>query len=482
LICWKCCSDLKSDICPFCRHKHIKYRPSYIVRKIISSMLCPCPCKCEVSLPFSEIKNHIKEFHMEEAEKDTTLFEKLLTDFDIMIYEDKENFKKISPFHKHELIKFPVDSPWSCRLKNVFLDKCLQDDVSNKFRYRCPDCNINFCSKCLENENKFKNYKHEHYLQMVDEDNGWICNGKEILRGCKSGITDYFQTYGFNRFRCEECDFDLCEKCNAKGGVHDASHPLETVNARGWRHPRVPTGEGRKCPFKRNEASESKGLHAAFVQSVQTTDGTKVAPKAEFTKVWKVRNNGPSAWPENTVLSFVYGDRLEAPPAVQLSSAVAPGEELDVAVTMIAPSISGRFSNYWRLCSSDGTFFGPPLYTRIIVEESAPAATSIIEQPVPRSDIVPLVPEVVVAPVVVPEVVPEVVPAPVVPAPAPVVVAPVVPEPVVPAPVVPAPVVEVTAEDKAVASLRGMGFTGDLLTALRRNGGDIEATVNYLLG
>merc|ERR1712232_245659 len=29
----------------------------------------------------------------------------------------------------------------------------------------------------------------------------------------KSGINDYNQTTGMKRFRCSDCDFDLCEKC-----------------------------------------------------------------------------------------------------------------------------------------------------------------------------------------------------------------------------------------------------------------------------
>jgi hypothetical protein len=236
--------------------------------------------------------------------------------------------------------------------------------------------------------------------------------------------------------------------------------------------------EGRRCPWRENrecQQSEDNKPRATFVQSVATPDNTKIAAGAEFVKIWKVRNVGTVAWPENTVLSFVYGDRLALASAAVVPS-VNPGEEYDIAVNMTAPLNPGKYANYWRLCSPSGVFFGPPLYTRVIVGAEASHAAPIIEQPVPtfKSD-APLVPEPV--PVASAPVAPEV-PAPVVPAPAP---APVVPE--VPAPVaeVPAPA-EPTAEEKAVASLRAMGFTGDLASVLRRNGGDIEATVNALLG
>ena len=45
------------------------------------------------------------------------------------------------------------------------------------------------------------------------EDNGWGCDGRSTEKGCLSGITGFHQTKGMNRFRCERCDFDYCEKC-----------------------------------------------------------------------------------------------------------------------------------------------------------------------------------------------------------------------------------------------------------------------------
>jgi len=225
---------------------------------------------------------------------------------------------------------------------------------------------------------------------------------------------------------------------------------------------------------------------------VDTVDGTLVEPGTVFTKVWRVRNSGNTVWPETTVLSFVYGDRLDSPDAVQLTSAVAPGQELDISVVMTAPSTTGRFSNYWRLCGPEGSFFGPPLYTRIIVpvlpvHQHAQHAYRksveirkpdvplypILAVPVPVDLAVPLVPEVVAPQVIAP--VQEAVVF------APEVIAPAVPEVVVAPAEVVVPV-ELTAEEKAVESIKAMGFEGPILQALRRNGGDIEATINFLLG
>eukprot|EP00929_Paragymnodinium_shiwhaense_P030417 TRINITY_DN17245_c0_g1_i2.p1 TRINITY_DN17245_c0_g1~~TRINITY_DN17245_c0_g1_i2.p1 ORF type:complete len:1286 (+),score=304.56 TRINITY_DN17245_c0_g1_i2:123-3980(+) len=43
---------------------------------------------------------------------------------------------------------------------------------------------------------------------------GWACDGRFEWDGCKSGITNYFQTDGLDRFECRRCDYDLCTKCH----------------------------------------------------------------------------------------------------------------------------------------------------------------------------------------------------------------------------------------------------------------------------
>jgi len=243
------------------------------------------------------------------------------------------------------------------------------------------------------------------------------------------------------------------------------SHPLQNIQPR-WRHSRMPR-DMNGCPFKRNCAPKEdeqakRALSAVFVHTVSIADDAVVAAGTEFAKIWRIRNNGNIAWPEKTVLSFVYGDRLGSPAAVQLPNTVAPGGEVDAAVTMVAPSDAGKFSNYWRLCEPEGAFFGPPLWARIVVEKEVPKANPVpVEPSAPAPVPVVVEPTVPLYPVVEP-------------------VAPVQPLPPVPvAPVVP----EATdAERFTIGSLKAMGFVGDLLSVLRKNRGDIEATLNELLG
>lgn len=45
------------------------------------------------------------------------------------------------------------------------------------------------------------------------QDDGWFCDGRSEQGGCKSGFSDEHQTFGIDRFRCEQCDYDLCGRC-----------------------------------------------------------------------------------------------------------------------------------------------------------------------------------------------------------------------------------------------------------------------------
>merc|ERR1719218_383775 len=92
-------------------------------------------------------------------------------------------------------------------------------------------------------------------------------------------------------------------------------------------------------------------LAARFVRDVTIFDGTQVAPSTPFTKIWRLKNVGEVPWPPGTKMLFVGGDQMTSEMAVPLSrgSAVMPGEEVDVAVEMVAPKEHGRYLGYWRL-------------------------------------------------------------------------------------------------------------------------------------
>lgn len=80
---------------------------------------------------------------------------------------------------------------------------------------------------------------HELIPLGTTKDNGWACDARKD-GGCLSGITDFRQTKGMNRFRCEKCDFDYCDKCYILRTGHKLcmkGHPLVplgTTKDNGW--------------------------------------------------------------------------------------------------------------------------------------------------------------------------------------------------------------------------------------------------------
>merc|ERR1719271_21013 len=116
-------------------------------------------------------------------------------------------------------------------------------------------------------------------------------------------------------------------------------------------------------------------LAARFVRDVTIFDGTMMEPSARFTKIWRLKNVGEVAWPPGTRMLFVGGDQMTSELSVPLSrtAAVQPGEEVDVAVEMVAPSELGRYLGYWRLVGPHGRRkFGQRVWCHVqVVDQEA---------------------------------------------------------------------------------------------------------------
>lgn len=333
-----------------------------------------------------------------------------------------------------------------------------------------------------------------------------------VCDGCNGSVVGI-------RYKCSVCnDYDLCESCELKGGVHDSSHPLLKITV-----PLQPRwgGRGRHCPAHRRGSNRGTSAPLArFVQDVNMGDrsGNTLPPGERFTKTWRMRNEGQTAWAENTVLAFVGGDQLSAPESV-LVPIVPAGEEVDISVSMVAPSVPGRYVSYWRLCAPEGVRFGHRVWVDIQVssdkpvslfkpeeEVSSPSAPISEPQPVepqhvspteqlemefehmnmsiPPQQQQPLQPEFVqeqpqqqVEQLISTPIIPEPVFAPVEPQQEQQQVQQEQPQQQVEEQVYISP-----QEAESIQTLQGMGFQGDLLGVLRRNQGDLLAAVGELLG
>lgn len=121
-----------------------------------------------------------------------------------------------------------------------------------------------------------------------------------------------------------------------------------------------------------------------FVEDLTIPDGATFPPGAEFTKSWRLRNNGTCPWTTEYSLAAVGGDDIPGPDSVLLSRPVAPGEPVDVSVTLTAPAIPGTYRENWQLRDPSGQLFGingfigDAFWLQIVVEEGAtPAATGV---------------------------------------------------------------------------------------------------------
>jgi hypothetical protein len=120
---------------------------------------------------------------------------------------------------------------------------------------------------------------------------------------------------------------------------------------------------------------------AAFVSDVTVPDNSYLAANTAFTKIWRLKNVGTCTWNTAYSTTFVSGDPMSAVYPVALPYTVVPGQSVDVAVNMVAPSYAGTYKGNWSLKSDTGQVFAlgsaanVPFYVLIQVLSSGPTPT-----------------------------------------------------------------------------------------------------------
>jgi Ig-like domain from next to BRCA1 gene len=105
---------------------------------------------------------------------------------------------------------------------------------------------------------------------------------------------------------------------------------------------------------------------AIWVADVTVPDGTQMTPGQDFVKTWKIKNTGSCTWGTGYTLIHGYDEKLDGI-AEPLTTAVAPGEEVEVSVRFKAPSNAGEHRSYWRMQNASGSTFGEFFYVSIVV-------------------------------------------------------------------------------------------------------------------
>jgi hypothetical protein len=96
-------------------------------------------------------------------------------------------------------------------------------------------------------------------------------------------------------------------------------------------------------------------VYAKFVADITVLDGTIIAPGAAFTKTWRITNAGSCKWDTRFALVFISGDKMSEAISFPLSRVVFPGQDVDVSVTLTAPTTNGKYNSQWRLSLPVGT-------------------------------------------------------------------------------------------------------------------------------
>ena len=139
---------------------------------------------------------------------------------------------------------------------------------------------------------------------------------------------------------------------------------------------------------------ESCTNSAVYLADVTIPYGTELSPGQSFEKIWEVRNSGTCTWEEGANLVFAGGDQMDGPDRIPIP-AVAPGENVNLAVDLTAPTDDGNYSGDWQLQMTDGSVLNLSLNVNIqinVPEEATAVPATVTPEPIPTETAVPAQP------------------------------------------------------------------------------------------
>ena len=107
-----------------------------------------------------------------------------------------------------------------------------------------------------------------------------------------------------------------------------------------------------------------------FISDLTIPDDTEIAAGTPFVKTWRVQNTGTTTWGEGYQLVFVNGVRMTAAQNIPLPVAT-PNQQVDISLSLTAPTTAGTYFGDWRLQDPQGNLFGQLIFLRIVVPTTA---------------------------------------------------------------------------------------------------------------
>jgi hypothetical protein len=121
---------------------------------------------------------------------------------------------------------------------------------------------------------------------------------------------------------------------------------------------------------------------AEFIADINVPPGTFMTPSQQFMKTWRLKNVGSCAWTTSYRLAFFSGEQMGAVSSAQFPREVAPGQMVDLAINMTAPSMPGSYRGYWIFQNDTGQLFGigsqgsQPWFVDIVVLNATPTPSA----------------------------------------------------------------------------------------------------------
>src|SRR5512137_2929259 len=122
-------------------------------------------------------------------------------------------------------------------------------------------------------------------------------------------------------------------------------------------------GAATNTPLKLNTPVSTKGGvcdNASFIDDVTIPDGSEVLAGSTFVKTWRFKNLGPCTWTTSYKLVYSYvsdtgKNGIFTPPGpVAFPENVVPGEEIDLSVTLTAPTKADAYQAVFVLQNDKG--------------------------------------------------------------------------------------------------------------------------------
>lgn len=139
-----------------------------------------------------------------------------------------------------------------------------------------------------------------------------------------------------------------------------------------------------------------------FVRDV-TYDDTNGAPVVQpgqtLVKQWRLVNAGNCAWSDQFRVAFAGGSQLGGQGSA-IGRSVAPGENVDITVNLVAPGAPGTYRSQWILTDAQGAPFGQPFWATFTVPGALPTPLPVPPTPRPNPPPPPPPPPPVPAPVI----------------------------------------------------------------------------------